>query len=261
MLKGRYRGLYKSAVHLRANESTGLSRLGGLPVMPAEIEWPQWKDKPQAFLAQLDLSEIHGALASFLPASGFLYFFYDQDQSIWGFDPQDAAGWRVCYCEGDLMGIVERSAPEGLSKDSIYRPKRVAPCLIDTLPDSQSLPPADWDWDRDGDSYFQLRSAPFRGQPPHQMFGYASPVQDDDMERQCQFVSNGIYLGNAEGYKDPRIPALEAGAADWKLLLQLDSDDDTGWMWGDAGTLYFWIREQDARRCDFSKVWMIFQCA
>ncbi|MDR2512739.1 MAG: DUF1963 domain-containing protein [Puniceicoccales bacterium] len=46
----------------------------------------------------------------------------------------------------------------------------------------------------------------------------------------------------------------------WKLLLQLDSDDDTGWMWGDVGTVYFRIREQDARKADFSKVWMVFQC-
>ena len=39
-----------------------------------------------------------------------------------------------------------------------------------------------------------------------------------------------------------------------------DTDDDTGWMWGDVGTLYFWIREQDARAGDFSRVWMVFQC-
>ncbi len=28
----------------------------------------------------------------------------------------------------------------------------------------------------------------------------------------------------------------------------------------DAGLLYFWIREQDARRRDFDKVWLILQC-
>jgi uncharacterized protein YwqG len=43
------------------------------------------------------------------------------------------------------------------------------------------------------------------------------------------------------------------------LLLQVDSDD-VGMMWGDGGRLYFWIREQDARRADFSNVWMILQC-
>ena len=31
-------------------------------------------------------------------------------------------------------------------------------------------------------------------------------------------------------------------------------------LWGDVGTVYFWVRESDARRGDFSKVWMVFQC-
>jgi uncharacterized protein YwqG len=44
------------------------------------------------------------------------------------------------------------------------------------------------------------------------------------------------------------------------LLLQLDTDDDAGMMWCDVGSLYFWIREQDARAGDFSKIWMILQC-
>lgn len=36
------------------------------------------------------------------------------------------------------------------------------------------------------------------------------------------------------------------------LLLQLDTDDDTGWMWGDMGMIYFWIapQELDARNFD-----------
>jgi uncharacterized protein YwqG len=32
-------------------------------------------------------------------------------------------------------------------------------------------------------------------------------------------------------------------------------------MWGDTGTLYVWVREQDARMGDFSRVWMIVQSA
>ena len=35
------------------------------------------------------------------------------------------------------------------------------------------------------------------------------------------------------------VPELKAGAAEWQLLLQLDTEDDTGWMWRDVGTLYF----------------------
>jgi uncharacterized protein YwqG len=53
---------------------------------------------------------------------------------------------------------------------------------------------------------------------------------------------------------------MSSAPADWRLLLQLDTDNDAGMMWGDTGTLYFWIREQDARAGDFSKIWMILQC-
>jgi uncharacterized protein YwqG len=30
--------------------------------------------------------------------------------------------------------------------------------------------------------------------------------------------------------------------ANWRLLLQLDTDDAAGMKWGDVGTLYFWIK-------------------
>ncbi|MCR8632194.1 YwqG family protein [Paenibacillus radicis (ex Xue et al. 2023)] len=36
---------------------------------------------------------------------------------------------------------------------------------------------------------------------------------------------------------------LEKGVSDWKLLLQIDSEEEIGMMWGDAGRIYFWIRE------------------
>lgn len=260
-MRVRFGHLARPAVHLRPAASARFNRLGGMPNMPQEFAWPDWKGKPQAFLAQLDLAEIHASLPSFLSASGLLYFFYDQDQGVWGFDPKDLGGWRVLYHPGKADGLAPRTAPAGLAEEFVYKPKPVAPHRIDLLPDSQTLPGSEYEWDRDGDAYQELREAAFAGLTHHQVTGYVTAVQNAEMERECQLASNGIYVGNPEGYKDPRVPGLEAGAADWKLLLQLDSDDDTGWMWGDVGTLYFWIRESDARTGDFGKVWMVFQCS
>lgn len=105
-----------------------------------------------------------------------------------------------------------------------------------------------------------LAEREFDGLPCHQIAGCASPVQNDTMELECQLASHGIYCGDS-GYLDhPRTEELAKTAGDWKLLLQLDSDDDLGIMWGDGGMLYFWVREQEARAGDFSNVWLILQC-
>ena len=77
---------------------------------------------------------------------------------------------------------------------------------------------------------------------------------------QCQLVSHGLYMGDSTGYNDPRRPALEAGADDWQLLLQIDSDDHMGTVWGDCGRVYYWIRQQDLRDRDFGKAWLVLQC-
>ncbi|MBA4063379.1 MAG: hypothetical protein C0501_06635 [Isosphaera sp.] len=43
-------------------------------------------------------------------------------------------------------------------------------------------------------------------------------------------------------------------------LLTLDSDDGPGWMWSDAGLLYFTIREEDLRAGRFDRVRFDMQC-
>lgn len=48
---------------------------------------------------------------------------------------------------------------------------------------------------------------------------------------------------------------------DWQLLMQLDSEDEAGMMWGDVGKIYFTIREQDLKSLSFDKTWMSWQCS
>ena len=53
---------------------------------------------------------------------------------------------------------------------------------------------------------------------------------------------------------------LVAGPGEWRLLLQLDSDDRAKMMWGDAGMLYFWMRQEDLAQRGFDQAWLILQC-
>jgi uncharacterized protein YwqG len=80
------------------------------------------------------------------------------------------------------------------------------------------------------------------------------------MQTEVQLVSHGLYCGNATGYNDPRAEELRAGASQWRLLLQIDSDDDTGMMWGDVGRIYYWIHERDLAAGVFENTWLILQC-
>lgn len=83
-------------------------------------------------------------------------------------------------------------------------------------------------------------------QTTHRIDGHPDMIQGD-MYLQCQLVTNGLYCGDATAYNHPLRKELEAHGKDWHLLLQLDSEEDLGYMWGDSGKLYFWIRKEDCK--------------
>lgn len=81
------------------------------------------------------------------------------------------------------------------------------------------------------------------------------------MELECQLASNGVYYRGLGAFGIDQVKNLESGAADWRLLLQIDTDEDgPGWMWGDVGRIYFWVKEQDLRSLRFDDAWLVFQC-
>lgn len=251
------------ALHLRA--AAGLdtnSRIGGIPRVPQGFEWPRWQDTSLAFLAQIDLAELGGAGTSQgLPDSGQLYFFYDQEQSTWGFDPADRGSWQVVYADA-ATSLVPLLPPKDVSGDYRYDEKLVSFEEIATYPSTESFESAgieldDELWDRVEDQ----RIRPYEDMAHHQIGGHPDPVQGSEMPLECQLVSNGLYCGDETGFLDPMARELRAGAAEWQLLLQLDSDEDAGMMWGDCGLLYFWIQKPALEKRDFSNVWMILQCS
>jgi uncharacterized protein YwqG len=251
------------AMLLEATGGKTDSKIGGLPALPANVAWPEWNGEPMAFLCQLCLEEIaDGTDRMGLPQSGVLFFFYDQEQATWGFDPKDKGSWQVIYSDQSIAGIPESEAPEGLDEDYIYREKRIAFVPARTYPDYQDerINKLGLD-DLQGDRYIELCHGVYQGGPAHQMFGHPSPVQGNDMDLECQLASNGLFCGDSSGYEDPRAQQLEASRSEWKLLLQLDSDDDTYMMWGDCGRLYFWIRQDDLAAKRFENCWMVLQCS
>lgn len=235
-------------------------KLGGLPDVGEGFEWPVWKDEPLEFVAQLDLSALPALdQLKALPVTGMLYFFYDYRQRTRGFDPKEAGCWRVVY-SADPGPPFEAQAPDGLPDDGVRVEKILAPRVIDSFPslerldvDPSLLP------ENVGEIERALRSLWFRNAPAHQVGGYPHPRQDDRMEFAAQLISNGLPGGSSKVYQHPRADAIKPGAADWLLLLQVDTEDATRMIVGDHERLYYWIRKQDLARHDFSKVWMFLQ--
>jgi uncharacterized protein YwqG len=211
------------------------------------------------FLARLSLAEmaVVGVLP-WLPDSGALLFFYDTDPQPWGFDPAHRGGAAVLAVPDAPLFGSEENVTAGESR----LPRRyVGFTPITSLPS----------WERpqvDGlelseeelELLDELTSRPYAGGPAHQVGGYPIPIQGDQMEVECQLASHGIAVGDPSGYIGPAADALKPGAAEWRLLLQLDSDDQLDLMWGDGGKIYFWVPEAAARRGDFTGAWLILQC-
>jgi uncharacterized protein YwqG len=240
------------------------SRLGGDPVMAPGVQWPSWDGVPLSFLALIDLTEIARLDDSgLLPPAGFLNFFYDAaEQEAWGNDPAQSAGWRVVYVPpGDTELL---PAPPGTRAFPAHGLRGVRTI---TLPGWEEEVLADWSRE-DGERLSGLDDAwrevvgrrdDWPGWPRHQIGGWPDLVQSS-FWLEAQLASNGIHVAGPAGYRDPRAAQLRAGAASWRLLLQVDTDDDLGWMWGDAGMLYYTMRQEDLMARDFGRAWMVLQC-
>jgi uncharacterized protein YwqG len=261
--------LEKPAIAFKLTQAAGApaarSKLGGVPLIPDGFTWPRCQQRPLDFLLQIDLAET----APFdrdhlLPSSGLLTFFYDLKNLPWNYNPAHLDGFRVVY-------FPQQSFQPGVPpQDTIKSPERTLTFYpITTFPSGftrtfERLEKAcGWTKAESYKYYNFLEALDAQHYPKHQsihrLLGYAMNIQNG-MELDAQLVNNGVNLEERAGYKDPRIPELEPGADDWRLLLQLDTDDSAGLMWGDCGLQYYWMRADDLANRRFDKAWMTWQC-
>jgi uncharacterized protein YwqG len=252
--------LLRPAIRLdHGEDGEARSRLGGSPVLDPDTAWPEWNSRPLSFLMMIDLSELQGFENDLeLPRSGLLNFFYEADaQRTWGFDPDDAGSWRVILA--DAASDIAAAPDEALTFAEVpLRPRQVVTAPTWAEPVLEDI----WQRDRDGLLAVDhaLTTGGWPGAPRHQIGGWPLLVQNP-IWLEAQLVSHGLYLGRADDYNDPRATDLRAGAEDWQLLAQIETDDAAGWMWGDVGTLYYAIRRQDLAQLRFDNVWMLLQCS
>ncbi|MDF2630370.1 MAG: hypothetical protein K0R39_4201 [Symbiobacteriaceae bacterium] len=214
----------------------GASRIGGLPDLPSGVEWPHSGQgaTPLAFLAQVNLAET----ASYdedglLPKSGMLYFFVDAEEP-YGFGPADRSRWQVIHSEA-VPSAGPSDAPEDLPEESIYKAWAVTFEAQWTLPpyDSPMAEPLHLTTEETV-AYFEATDV----ETIHRLLGHPQQIQGF-VPYEVAMAEQGLFhssLWDTDGGR-----AARAQYQDWVLLLQLDSDNATGMMWGDVGRLYFYI--------------------
>lgn len=250
----------------RGGLARGQSYLGGLPPASPGFQWPQHEGRPLAFLACLDCGQLpHIRGLDWLPAMGYLLFFYDAEQSPWGFDPKDSGSCAVRYLPPEAVPDVQQTvpAPAALSPASLFPQRTVGFHPLRQLAPPLDIPqlanlPLSLD---EVDTLKTEREELYDNHPRHQVGGAADHIQSPEMDWECELTSHGIFCGDPAGYQGEKAARLHATASAWSLLLQLDSDEELNMNWGDAGRLYFWVRREEARQLNFSNVWAILQSA
>ncbi|HEU4770352.1 MAG TPA: YwqG family protein [Pyrinomonadaceae bacterium] len=241
-----------------ASGTPSRSHLGGNTNLPAAVTWPEWNGRRLDLLARISMPELQQThRIDWLPQEGALLFFFDTDEQPWGFDPNDRGGSAVLHVPDLETPISDSSA--GIGGENSFPHRSLILRGVDTFP-STDRPELKALSDEEKEAYWSFLDTAFEELPKHQLGGFPYPIQSDDMELQCQLVTHGLYLGDSTGYDDPRAKRLGIAAKDWRLLLQLDTDVDADMMWGDSGTLYFWVRQEDAAARRFQNVWTILQC-
>ncbi len=255
----------------------GQTKIGGRPDLPQEISWitetnivetrekkflifsskkKEIITKPLSFIAQINLSEtLPLDKESLLPKTGFLYFFYSAEQEAWGFDYKDNNKFKVIYWNGNVTELQRIDFPNDLPDYSRYKPCSVEIKSEISIPSYGHEIYNDFE-DEEDDKFWE---EVYEDGNLNKLLGYSDNIQGE-MELECELVTNGLYCGDPSGYNDPKAKELEPNAKNWRLLLQIDSNEENEMMWGDSGRLYFWIRKDDLINKNFDKSWFSLQC-
>jgi hypothetical protein len=187
-----------------------------------------------------------------LPTSGILNVFYDTSGPDWSLSRDGQQHWRLLY----ETGAVELAAA----------PSEAAP----------SVPLQATTWHTDDE------------QPKHRLAGEPNWIQVD--QRPWLHFASGQYrnddvvldalaraglgrdalmtsdhqalLRAARALDAAAIPPaiFKPGVEQWRLLLQIDSDEALGFCWGDVGALYVLIPKKSLAARAFSDAWICMQC-
>lgn len=244
-LRARMKRLARPTLLLVNTTSPGFSKVGGLPELPAGMTWPTGAREAPAFVAQIDLESLREHVVfDWLPETGRLYLFFDD----W------LNGAPNC---GRVVFTREAPGPPLDFPPDLARKRRFGERRVGVR-EFMSFPSQDWlneNWPANIDWTGLAERADFGGAVEHRVGGYPSEIQGGQLALECEH----LWRGRTMDYSLPVPDAIRHAARQWRLLIQIDSDDALSMNWWDGGRLYVFIRARDAKRGDFSKTVTITQ--
>ncbi len=207
------------------------SKLGGCPYLEKIEDYPiDLQGKPMVFLVQINLSDL--VELENMPQRGLLQFYIHNDE-CYGYD----APCEVRYIEEYITDVNQLIIKNPYQEE--YK---------------ELLP-----FDRDGKMNFELREMPISCtcEKFNDLFKGSSFIKEQEDKMWDEFDASGSRVG---GY--PYFIQSEPTYCDEYniLLLQLDVEDVCGIMFGDSGNCNFFIKEENLKNRDFSKVEYDWQC-
>jgi uncharacterized protein YwqG len=220
--------------------STGNTRFGGEPDLPASVPYPQHGEECFIFIAQIELSEI-ASLQDYLPRSGLLSFFVS--------DLEHVAQVRVLLHDADTA-LQRTSPPPEASFDqgpfAGFLAEASSACDLPSLYGAEARLPASQKVllkvERDdalNAAYERVRVS-------------LAPQRTAD-DNHCHGINRHVFV---QGESMEETAAQRGGGkpGDWAVLLTVGFDRNTGFCFWDAGTLSFMIDKHDLAAQDFSRV-------
>lgn len=270
------RKLAKNEILIKVTDgvpSAEQSKLGGLPYLPADFEWPTYtsrddgETRPLSFFCQINLTQVRDYdRDDVLPHSGMLYFFYECESSLWGFDPEDKGAARVFYYDS-IEGFAPIELPEAIAEEHRIPNLAIEFSARSSYPKFEELglhSSVSCSWENYDKALERLGVEIDCDPEDHKLLGYADIIQDE-MLTECERVSRGLSCGGPESYEaTPKEikEIINQRASDWTLLMQIGTVEieDFEWMFGDCGMLYFYIRKGDLAAKNFENTEFSVQC-
>ena len=221
------------------------SKFGGWPAWPIDDPWPIDSRGEAMFpLAQINFADVP-PLEGY-PVSGLLQIFISTEDT-YGLDfenPKSQKDFAVYF--------FPTWEEEKLRRD--FSDLKID---YDQSPLGRSLalgfqPEGDWPYPGD------IRFEKLIGMEMDAFIAQFGEAEDEVMEYLYDYSGNGHKIGGY-AYFAQEDPRRYLDGEDHILLLQIDSDNHI--MWGDAGVANFFIRPEDLKRLDFSKVWYNWDCS